>query len=98
VRGALGHDVARALRRSAEARGIAAAVSIVARREWASALFEGARFTIDVSADDAPLDDWLAALPECDLPLKGYFVAGAEVMEHCLPGRATVEILAVLEA
>lgn len=67
----------------------------VGQRPWASALFTGTRLTIAVKGnDDAWLDEWLIALPELDLPLPGYFVADAEVIERSA-NAATIELLLI---
>lgn len=94
---AAGRAVARALHRSATAAGIAAAVSVETERDWASALFEGLRVTLRVVADDGPMEAWLAALPEAELPLDGYFIASAEVVGRPAPDRAMVEVLAIVD-
>lgn len=69
--------------------------TVVRRRPWASALFTGARWTITVAAeDDAALDEWLATVPELDLPLRRRFVADAELVERSA-NAATLEMLVV---
>lgn len=98
ARTSIGRAVARAVHRSATAAGIPAAVSVEGERDWTSALFEGARVTVRVIADEGPFDAWLATLPEAELPLTGYFIASAEVTDRPAPDRAIVELLAIAES
>jgi len=96
--GALGREVAQALRRSAAAAGMTITATVTAERGWASALFEGTRFSLTLASEGAEFDGWLATLPEADLPLRRCFIASAEVIDRTTPGTARVEILAVAEA
>ena len=93
---ALGRDVARALRDSAAAAGAAIDAAVTVERPWASALFEGTRFTLVLADEAAEFGGWLDTLPEADLPLRGHFVASTEVTDRGT-ATATVEILAVSE-
>lgn len=93
--GALDREVARALQDSAIAAGAEIAVSLMAERDWASALFDGARLTFGVAGSGERFDGWLAALPEAELPLRRHFIASAEVLDRPEPDRVTVELLAI---
>lgn len=97
ARASISRAVARAVHRSATAAGVIAAVSVERERDWASALFEGARVTVEVIADAGGFDAWLATLSDADLPLAGYFIASAEVTDRPAPDRAIVELLAIAE-
>lgn len=71
---------------------------VTSSRDWASSLFVGTRLTFDVAAAESEaFDTWLARLSEIELPLRGHFVADAEVTARSA-GSATVEILVIEEA
>jgi|GEM_PF-1182473 len=94
---ALGGDVVRTLVRSASGAGVKLAAAVAAERAWASALFEGVRFTLDLASDDAAFGAWLAALPDADLPLRRYFIGSAELTDRPAANMATIELLAIAE-
>lgn len=96
---ALERDVVRFLRRSAGERDIALSATVTRERDWASALFIGTRLTVELAADDDRdiFDQWLADLPDAEMPLRGHFVADAEVTAR-RAGSATVELLAIEES
>ncbi len=91
----LDRDCERALRAAAP---LPLTARVTASRDWASALFTGTRLTLDLDAgnDDDVFDAWLAEIGEIALPLRGYFVADAEVTARSA-GAATVELLAIEE-
>ena len=62
---------------------------------WSTATFTGARHRLIATAESAALGDWLAGLPEAELPLTGWFVASCAAM--AAGDRATIELL-VIEA
>ena len=66
----------RVLRRSAAAAGQAVEFRHESLTPWASATFIGGRHRIAVLGDAR---EWLATLPEADLPLVGHFVASCAV-------------------
>ncbi len=82
----------RALTRQAKGEGVTLTATVIARRRWASALFEGVRLTIETTAPERNFDAWLAALPEAELPLRGHFVADVELIER----QATTAIIELL--
>lgn len=66
----------RALERSAHAAGCETETRASEATRWASATFTGAQHHLHLEArDDAALAEWLAALPEAELPLRGHLVA-----------------------
>ena len=84
----------RALRISARAAGAAMIVCATDERSWASATFAGVRHRIDLQVDqDATTDDWLARLPEADLPLRGHLVAELTVEQHA--DQVRLEVLTI---
>jgi hypothetical protein len=84
----------RALRISARAAGAAMIVCATDERSWASATFAGVRHHIDLQVEpDAATDDWLARLPEIDLPLRGHLVADLTLDRH--PGQVRLEVLTI---
>jgi hypothetical protein len=89
-------DTIRALTRQAKGEGVTLTATVIARRRWASALFEGVRLTIEAAAPERNFDGWLAALPEAELCLRGYFVADAELIER-QPSTAIIELLVLAE-
>lgn len=90
-------DTVRALVRHAANNDVTLTATVVARRRWASALFEGVRLTIATAAAAPGFDAWLAALSEVELRLSGHFVADAELVERQSPGAAIIELLVLLE-
>lgn len=86
--------LARALRASAGATGVAAEVVDACSTPWSSATFTGERVALTLRAGDAA---WLAALSEADLPMRGWFVADLTV-EAAQDGVTAVEALVLLEA
>ena len=64
---------------------------------WASATFTGARHKLSLEAvEGSALDDWLAGLPEADLPIRGHLVADIIVMSvQRADGTATIGLEAL---
>jgi hypothetical protein len=64
---------------------------------WASATFTGARHALRWTAlPSAILDQWLADLPETDLPLRGHLLADIVVAAlRRTPDQVTIEIEAL---
>jgi len=88
-------DCRRILCASASACALSLSVTVTRCRPWASSLFAGHRFTLDVASDDdVRLDGWLVALPEVELDWPGHFVASAEVIDRRADA-ATIELLVV---
>ncbi len=90
-------ETIRALIRQAEGKDVTLTAMVIARRRWASALFEGVRLTIETAAAEPAFNAWITALPEMELPLRGYFVADAELVERQSPGAAVIELLVLAE-
>jgi hypothetical protein len=90
-------DTIRALIRQAAARGVTLTATVIARRRWASALFEGVRLTIEVNAAKGNFDAWIGKLPEAELHVRGHFVADADLIERKSPGVAVIELLVLAE-
>lgn len=66
----------RALERSADAAGCAVAVAVHETKRWASATFVGARHRLALTLrDDQASSNWLAALGEAELTMRGHLVA-----------------------
>jgi hypothetical protein len=90
-------NLLRLIRTSAAAAALSLDAAVTKRRDWASALFVGARLTIELAAEEAAsFDAWLAALPETELPMRRRFVADADIVER-RDGAAIVEFLVVEE-
>lgn len=86
----------RRLRIAAEAAGVSIEIVASESTPWASATFNGARHHLTLNSDDAGFAQWLATLPDADLPLRGHLVADLIVMG--MAGRtATIEVLTVEE-
>ncbi len=74
----------RALMAAAAADGIALAVTESSWSRWASATFIGAQHRLSVAGAASPaLDDWLTALPERELALRGHVVADLTITAMC---------------
>jgi hypothetical protein len=91
----------RALAVSARAAGVEFSAQDWTVTRWASATFEGARHVLHLDLrPSAAARDWLAALPEVELPVRGHLVADV-VVASCEEGEdavtARVEILTVEE-
>ena len=70
----------RALGIAARAAGATIVVRATDERCWASATFAGIRHRIDLEVgSDAATGDWLAALPDAELMLRGHLVADLAV-------------------
>lgn len=68
--------LARALRVSARAAGVAVAIVATGETPWASAAFVGTRHRVDLAiASGAARDAWLVALRQAELALRGHLVA-----------------------
>ncbi len=95
----LDRELARMLRASAANHGVALTVVLTRSRDWSSALFSGERLTFELrnDGDEEAFDAWLAALPEAEFPLRGWFVADADMTER-RAGAALVDFLLIEEA
>jgi hypothetical protein len=93
----LERDLIKAVTDSASQAAPGAAASLVRSRDWSSSLFSGVRLTVEINAgEDEAFETWLANLPEAELPVRGYFVASADLVER-RDGAAVVEFLLVEE-
>lgn len=83
----------RALRTSAERAGCPVTIMASDMTRWASATFVGARHSITLAASpSAALTQWIADLPEADLPLRNHLVAEASVTStRHAAGTVTIE-------
>lgn len=91
-------DLIKAVANSATASVSGAAVSLARSRDWSSSLFTGVRLTVEIkAAEDEAFETWLADLPEAEFAVRGYFVAGADLVERS-SGTAVVEFLLVEES
>ena len=81
----------RALAADADRCGVAIRMIAAHERPWSSATFVGCRLTIDLAIAGESCD-WLAALPEADLPLPGRIVADLVVV-RARGDTATLEVL-----
>ena len=91
----IAHHCLAALVRSAASHGLTVSADVSAAWPWSSALFVGRRLIVALAGDcDERLDQWLAALADADLPIRGHFVASAEVVERS-DRTASVELLVV---
>lgn len=73
--------LARALIAAAEADGIALTLVDSDWTHWASATFVGAQHRLSVAGPAAPaIDDWLTALPERELALRGHLLADLTIV------------------
>lgn len=71
----------RALTRSAEAYGCVPELALAATRDWASALFVGARYDVSATLDSGPATErWIARLGEIDLPMPRQFAREVRVI------------------
>jgi hypothetical protein len=74
-----------------------AAASLVRSRDWSSSLFSGIRLSVEITApENEAFETWLVRLPEAEFPVRGYFVASADLVERH-HGTALVEFLLVEE-
>ena len=87
----------RALLASATAAGCPVTVQGADWKRWASATFTGARHELVLDgAVGAALNEWLAALPELDLPLGRYLLADVAVVSVARSdGRARIALEAL---
>lgn len=75
-----GERVARALTAHAARAGCTVALRVLTVEPWASATFAGSVVTLALTAPQGPaLSDWLAALPEAEIPLGRHLVADIAV-------------------
>lgn len=90
----------RRLRIAAEAAGVSIEIAASTSTPWASATFNGARhhLTLDLTlaGEEAGFAQWLATLPEADLPLRGHLVADV-IVTRTTERAATIEALTVEE-
>ena len=93
----LERDLVKAVGESAAAAAPGATASLASSRDWSSSLFSGERLTIEIAAEESEaFETWLAHLPEAEFPVRGYFVASADLIER-RAGAALVEFLLVEE-
>ncbi|WP_229726534.1 hypothetical protein [Sphingomonas alpina] len=72
--------LSRAIERESQSAGCPAMISTATWTPWASATFSGARHLVNLRASASPaLDDWLAALPEADIDVRGHLLASVAV-------------------
>ncbi|MEO9130598.1 MAG: hypothetical protein ABI240_05255 [Sphingomonas sp.] len=92
-----GTVLVRAIEANARVAGCAVRMSASDWTRWASATFTGARHALTLEADESgTLDDWLTALPETDLPIRGHLVADIVVTStRRAGGVATVQLEAL---
>ncbi|MES2058385.1 MAG: hypothetical protein V4564_20780 [Pseudomonadota bacterium] len=70
----------RAIERESQEAGCPAAISTATWTPWASATFSGARHLVSLTASaSSALDEWLAALPEADIDVRGHLLASMAV-------------------
>ena len=94
----LDRELARMLQLSAGATGVELIPNLLRSRDWSSALFSGERLTFELAAADGePFETWLADLPDAEFPLRGWFVADADLTER-RAGAAVVDFLVIEEA
>jgi hypothetical protein len=86
------HRLHRALAASAACHGLTLHPVTAHERPWSSATFTGWRLTLDLAIAGGDPGDWLAALPEEDLPVPGRLVADLAVT-HVAAARATLAVL-----
>lgn len=73
--------LARALLAAAAADGVALTIADSSWTRWASATFVGAQHRLSVTGPfSSALDDWLTALPERELALRGHLVADLTII------------------
>jgi hypothetical protein len=82
----------RALVASAACHGLTLHPVTVRERPWSSATFTGWRLTLDLAIGGGDPGDWLAALPEEDMPVPGRLVADL-VVTHAAATRAALAVL-----
>jgi len=92
----------RALKRHAAVDGVALSVERCRLRPWSSATFEGAQLALTLALVPAgTARDWLEALPEADLPMRGHVAmppAVDEVAEREEGVVAEVTVLVLIDA
>lgn len=84
----------RALERSGSAHGCTPVLTLAATRDWASALFVGARYevTAELEHGDAA-EAWLAGLPQAELAMPRQFAHSVRVISH----KGTERLTALME-
>ncbi len=90
----------RAIESAADAVGLSVEIGPTAATPWASATFAGARHAFDLTVRGRDAADWLAELPEIDLPMRGHLAADVAVIATSEAGGVTlarVEVLTVEE-
>lgn len=80
-----------ALRRSAALAGCRVAIAHEALTPWASATFVGGQHRVAVAGER--LNDWLATLPDADLPMRDHLVASLDVAPTFTGATLTVLVL-----
>lgn len=91
-------DLIKAVTESASQAAPSAAASLRRSRDWSSSLFSGVRLTVEINAaEDDAFEAWLAALPEAEFAVRGYFVASADLVERS-DAMAVAEFLLVEES
>jgi hypothetical protein len=87
----------RALTRHALAAGVLVVAERWRTRPWASATFEGVQLDLTLAASPAaPARQWLAALADADLPMRGHVAMPPAVNAAYLRGDEVVATLTVL--
>jgi hypothetical protein len=90
----------RALIANAARHGVRIEVAEAESTRWASATFSGARHVMRLAADGGDMRQWLAELPEADLPIRGHLVADLAVVRQRWSGdigEVAIEALTVEE-
>lgn len=84
----------RAIERDARRAECAATLTLDESTRWASATFIGARHRLSLDGpDDAAFAQWLASLPEADLPIRRHLVADLAIVSVIrAAGRATAHV------
>lgn len=87
--------LARALKVNASAVGLVATITDMTARPWSSATFTGERCRVALAASGERLAEWLDALPDANLPVRGCYVA--ELVVLSVTGGAVLLEALVLE-
>lgn len=80
--------------------GVELAIEHSSATRWASVTFTGARHEVRLSVAGDAGRQWIAGLPEADLPMRGHLVADVAVIAVAQDGErisATIEALTVEE-
>lgn len=89
--------LAAALLATARGAGIDVAVTAHRSRPWASATFVGAHHVLTLLAPrSSGLGEWIAALPDAEMPMRGHLVASVAIDRIEDDGAAVTLVLDVL--